>query len=136
MLREITLGAADLDRLYPHHLVIDAQMRVVGAGRVLRRLLPELSTAPLLNEVFVVERPQDIADFASICRSRESTFLLRARGNKEVKLKGGVLPVAGEQRAVLLTVLWFSDPAAFDVLNLDIGDFAPSDTAVRQGRPR
>jgi signal transduction histidine kinase len=126
---ELILDAAALDRLYPCHLVLDAETRVVGTGRVMQRLLPELAAAPRLADAFVIERPQGIVDFDGLCRARDLTFLLTARSRDTVRLKGELFPVPGGRRAVFFTVLWFSDGSAVDKLGLTINDFALSDAS-------
>jgi signal transduction histidine kinase len=129
MLHGLHLGAADLDRLYPCHLVLDPDARVVGGGRVILRLLPELSEKPLLQDAFLIERPQDVADFAALCRARDQTVLLAARSRSAVRLKGEFFPVPAAGGAVLFTVLWFSDAGTLDELGLTINDFALSDAS-------
>ena len=125
----LVLDSAALDRLYPFHLVVDAATRVIGAGRVIRRLLPELASMPLLHDVFVVERPRGISGFDSLCEARDSPFLLIARSRNLVRLKGEFFPVADRDCAVFFTVLWFSDGSTLDALDLTIDDFALSDAS-------
>ena len=123
----VVLGAEELDRLYPCHLIIDEQMRIAGAGRVVQRLIPEVAAGPLLTDVFSIERPLGISDFESLCGARSLAFLLISRAHKDVRLKGEFYPIPGERRAVLFTVLWLTDPSALDRLDVTIGDFALSD---------
>jgi signal transduction histidine kinase len=123
------LDAAALDRLYPCHLVLDAATRVIGAGRVIRRLLPELAT-PLLQDAFLLERSQGVTDFASLCRARDLTFVLIARSRGTVRLKGELFPVPDAGGAMLLTVLWFSEGSVLDALGLTVDDFALSDASA------
>jgi signal transduction histidine kinase len=128
MLHGLHLGAADLDRLYPCHLILDCDTRVIAAGRVIARLLPELSAKPLLKDVFLIERPQGATDFDALCRARDQSFLLAARSRGTVRLKGEIFPVAGAG-AVFFTVLWLSDGGMLDELGLTIGDFAIGDAS-------
>ena len=125
MLRELVLDQDALDRLHPCHLVIDPEARVVGAGRLLRRLLPELAEAPKLDAAFAITRPHGVTDFASLCQARDATFMLAARSRPAVKLKGGLLTVPGH--AVFLTNLWLTDSDAIDALGLTVGDFGLGD---------
>jgi signal transduction histidine kinase len=129
MLHGFHLDAADLDRLYPCHLVLDADTRVIAAGRVIQRLLPELSGKPLFKDAFLVERPQGVTDFEAFSRARDQTFLLVARSRSAVRLKGEFFPVAGVGAAVFFTVLWFSDAGTLDDLGLAMNDFAISDAS-------
>ena len=64
---------------------------MVGAGRVVRRLLPELAGRPSFFDAFAVERPHGIVDFDSLCRARDRSFLIHSRSRQEVRLKGEVL---------------------------------------------
>jgi signal transduction histidine kinase len=124
------LDAAALDRLYPCHLVLDAATRVIGAGRVIRRLLPELAATPLLQDAFLLERPQGVTDFASLCRARDLTFVLIARSRGMVRLKGELFPLPDAGGAMLLTVVWFSEGSVLDTLGLTVDDFALSDASA------
>jgi signal transduction histidine kinase len=124
---DVVLGEAELNRLFPYHLILDDRMRIVGAGHVLRRLLPDVAGMPLLSEVFTIERPLGITNFDSLRGARDSAFLLVARSRKDVRLKGEVQLLPGGHRAVLFTVLWLADPTALDRLDVTLGDFALSD---------
>jgi signal transduction histidine kinase len=129
MLTELVLDAKSLDRLYPFHLVLDDRGHVVGAGRVVARLLPELASAPSFFDVFLIERPRGIVDFESLCRAHDTSFLIGSRSRKEVRLKGEVFRVPGQPYAVLFAVLWFTDSTTLDALDLSINDFALSDAS-------
>jgi signal transduction histidine kinase len=125
----LALDSKAIDRLYPFHLVLDGRGHVVGAGRVLARLLPELAAAPSFFDVFAIERPHGIVDFDSLCRAHDTSFLIGARSRPEVRLKGEVMPAPGQPYAVLFAVLWFTDSTTLDTLGLSISDFALSDAS-------
>jgi signal transduction histidine kinase len=129
MLLEFALDTKALDRLYPFHLVLDERGQVVGAGRVVARLLPGLAATPYFFDAFDVERPHGIADFESLCAVQNTPFLIASRARKEVRLKGEVMRVPGQPYAVLFAVLWFTDGTTLDTLGLTVSDFALSDAS-------
>ena len=123
----MVLGAKTLDRLYPCHLYLDRDLRVVGAGRTAARLLPSLAGRPRLTDVFAFERPSAVDVFSELLLAADQVFILRSLERPDFKLKGELLPVAGRAFAVLLMTPWISDTRLIDEFGLTASDFARGD---------
>jgi signal transduction histidine kinase len=126
-LPEVALDARALDRLHPCHLYLDDRLAVVGAGRVIARLLPGLARRPRIENAFAFERPAAVHDFAALLRAGDQVFVLRSLKRPLLKLKGEALPIAGGRYAVLLMVPWISDTQLIDEFELTASDFARGD---------
>ena len=127
---DIRIDSHTIDRLYPFHLLVDSQLRVVGAGRTLRRLLPELAASPLLNEAFIVLRPRSVVDFASLCAAENKLLQLASRSNDKLELKGEIVRLPDPELAFLVLTLVFSSSTLVDDLGLTSTDFAISDASL------
>jgi len=94
----LTLEADDLARLFPHHLVVDAEMRVVACGPTIGRLLPSLVGAPLATVLRVADPAELRAGGAVVLESSDRRIVLRGpvlvRGDHRVLL---VAPGAAER---------------------------------------
>ena len=124
---DVVLDATVLDRLYPSHLRVDTGFRVVGAGRVIDRLLPRWRGHPRLDELFTLERPAGVGDFAGLVAARDQALVLTAIDLPAFQLKGEILPIATGSQAVLLLVPWLNDPRTLERIDLTVGDFAIGD---------
>jgi signal transduction histidine kinase len=119
-----------LEELCPYHFVVDRQLRPVRAGRVLARLLPDLTDCACLDHAFVVHRPRAADTFAAIVeRGRGRLALLQARALPELTLRGQfcLLP---DPAGLQPELLFFGSPAAGSLkelatLGLSLNDLPP-----------
>lgn len=125
--RSLVLDAAALDRLFPFHVCVDRELRVVRVGRVIDRLLPEWRDAPRLDALFAVERPGPVEDLAALTAAREQALILSATGRPGLRFKGEVLPLDAGKGAILLIVPWITDPGILERYRITVGDFAIGD---------
>ncbi len=125
--REFRIDTQIIDRLYPFHLLLDSRGRIVGAGRSLRRLLPEIAASPTLSDAFVVQRPRRVVDFASLCAAENKLLYLASRSNDKVRLKGEFVRLPDSDLSLVLLTLVLSCSALVEDLGLTAADFAVSD---------
>src|SRR5215470_7969015 len=81
----LTLDAGDVARLFPHHLVLDGELRVVACGAALARLLPSLVGAPLGTVLRVVEPAGAAAEL------RAAATVLLESSDRRLALRGPVV---------------------------------------------
>ena len=74
--------------VFPFHVLIDHDLKVLQCGRSLRKVLPGLRLGCRLDEVLTFERPGGPFDFATLREARGQIVLLRGRE------KQGLLPMA------------------------------------------
>jgi signal transduction histidine kinase/DNA-binding NarL/FixJ family response regulator/HPt (histidine-containing phosphotransfer) domain-containing protein len=121
----IGLAAADLATVFPFHLALDEQLRVVQFGPSLHKVIPELFAGATLNEFAVFEPPLR-TDFQSLMSARSNLAVLRTL-QLEAQLRGQLL--AHDEGRVLLFLCspWLTSTNALQKLGLHLQDFALQD---------
>lgn len=123
------LGPAELDAAFPFHFLCDADLRVVSAGSVIRRLLPSLEHTPLLKEVFDPVRLRSDLSFEALAERPRGCHLFRAREKPLLVLRGQMLADRSSGR-----VLFVGAPRltveGMRKLGLELGDFAPHESTA------
>lgn len=109
-------------RVFPFHILLDSEMRVVQSGRVVYRLNPKLTPGSLFGDSFEVQRPQGVSSFDSFSEHRADLFVLRARESGMI-LRGGMEVDDREGRIVFLGEPWVQEFSEAKALGLSMGDF-------------
>src|SRR5581483_7240191 len=123
----VSLPPDAFDAVFPFHVVLDRDLCIVPAGRVTRRLLPQICAGDPLRRHFTIARPPNIASFDEIVRSCDAFFLLRANHGAGLTLKGQMLPIERSSRIAYLASPWIASLADLDRLQLSLRDFAVHD---------
>ncbi|MBD2435513.1 response regulator [Nostoc sp. FACHB-110] len=122
-LKQFTLSADQFGALFPFHLVVDCQMKIVQVGDVLQRILEPMTILnSSLEEHFSINRPNCSVNFEAICQQTKSLFLLQSL-HKEMQLKGQIVYVEDSNYFVFLGAPWITDIADLKKLELSIDDF-------------
>lgn len=116
-----------LDRLFPFHLRLDHQLRVLGSGPSLAKLLPDLREADELSDHFVVRTPQCACTLEGFCEQESTVFFVEST-SRELVLKGQM--VVGEDRVDFLCSPVLQSMEDVGTLGLTLGDFALHDSTV------
>ncbi|MEA5512651.1 response regulator [Nodularia sp. UHCC 0506] len=128
---QFSLNPDQLAALFPFHLVIDRDMKIVQAGGVLQRILePVLIVGSCLEEHFQINRPRCQVNFAAINQhtrssktgSSPSLFLLQSH-HKEMQLKGEIVYLEASDHLLFLGSPWITDIANLKKLDLKLDDF-------------
>ena len=61
----IGIDADQMDTVFPFHLVFDGALKLLQAGAVIRRMIPELEPGVALMSIFSIVSPKVEADFDS-----------------------------------------------------------------------
>jgi signal transduction histidine kinase len=128
------LSAVLADRLFPFHLLVDAELRIAGSGSVLTRLLalPALDGWSLTDH-FRLHRPELPLSFETLRENVGRLVMLEAL-TTPLQLKGQIceLEPGPEQRGGLLFVgtPWLTDLEDLGRLGLKVNDFALQDSLV------
>ncbi len=86
---------------FPFAFIIDASCRIVAAGELLRRICPEVTAHPRLDECFLAANSQLHSDIARLAADSGQLLILNRR------LGGAVPPLRGQWMAVSDTSLMF-----------------------------
>jgi DNA-binding NarL/FixJ family response regulator/HPt (histidine-containing phosphotransfer) domain-containing protein len=128
-LSALTLSTKVLDSIFPFHLVMDVELRVVHVGRSLRRLYPQVEAGLPLLDFFAVKSPEIVLTGEVIAAHPETLFLL-AGPDAKLTLSGQFISSQKSDLLVYLGSPWLGDPAAIAALGLSAADFALNDPLV------
>jgi len=116
-------SSTTLDEIFPFHLVLDPDLRVVHAGKALQRLLPQIeATSPLLD-FFTVKAPALDLGFEQIAANVDLPFVLQSHVTGLV-LQGQMVFSRQHDTLYFFGAPWLEDPAAAAELGLSAADFA------------
>lgn len=124
----LNLSPQQFASAFPFHFAIDAQLRVLQTGAVLRRLCPDLIEGAALEEHFRVQRPVlQRLDYNAIHLHEKSLFVLQHRAGP-LRLRGQF--VVQDRRLVFLGSPWVAEMVEISQLGLSLSDFAVHDPVV------
>ncbi|HZI03854.1 MAG TPA: hypothetical protein VEZ71_07515, partial [Archangium sp.] len=123
------LSPHQLAEVFPFHVAVDRQLRVLQYGRGLSRLFPDLTPGHTLGEYFRVARPRVALEFEAMLAQRRSPFVLEALGG-QWRMRGQVLSLPEHDALVFLGSPWVTDTRQLAQLGLTLADFAIQDPMV------
>jgi signal transduction histidine kinase len=121
------LDMATADRLFPFHLMLDHDLRVLHVAPVIAKLLPDLRVGQLLTDVLDTVRPTTPLSPGSLAGMTNSLLILRTRREPDVVLKGQIAPLASGTGVLLLVSPRVADGDEMRRLGLTAADFALHD---------
>jgi diguanylate cyclase (GGDEF)-like protein len=126
----LRLGDAELARLMPMHLWVDARGMIRTAGPTLAKLWPEPLAGLDFFDVFELRKPRGIAGVGELASLAGHRILLELRGDDTQTLRG-IAVGAGAGQGIFVN-LSFGLSVAEAVRNhrLSHADFAPTDLTV------
>ncbi|MBD2204660.1 response regulator [Calothrix sp. FACHB-1219] len=121
--RKFSLSADQFAALFPFHLVIDRQLKIVQMGEVLQRILEPIKIlGSSLDEHFRINRPSCPFSFEAISQQTRSLFLLQSQ-HKEMQLKGQMVNLEDGDHLMFLGSPWITEISDLKKLELSIDDF-------------
>lgn len=125
---ELNLSPQQFASAFPFHVAVDADLRVIQTGVVLRRLCPDLIEGVPFDEHFKVQRPVlQHLDYSSIHLYEKSLFVLQHRLGP-LRLRGQF--VVQDRRMIFLGSPWVAEMGEISRLGLSLSDFAVHDPVV------
>jgi len=125
---DLNLSPQQFASAFPFHIALDAKLKVLQTGAVLRRLCPELNGGASLEEYFKVQRPViERLDYDSIHLHEKSLFLMQHRLGS-LRLRGQF--IVQDLRLIFLGSPWVAEMAEISQLGLSLSDFAVHDPVV------
>ncbi len=123
------LHADELDRVFPFHLAIDRELRVLHFGHSLGKLLPELAVGADVTALFALERPHAALAY-EVLRDRCATHCILVSRTRAVSLKGQILSRAETDRLLFLGSPRLTNATELTAVGLTINDFAVHDPII------
>ncbi|MCX6614288.1 MAG: PAS domain S-box protein [Acidobacteria bacterium] len=118
-----------LDQLFPYHLVLDQNFKVVDIGDCLARIQPELAVGDPMEKAFTLERPKIGLDFDEFSENLNMLFAFEEKSNR-YRLRGQILLSEDDRRIIFLCSPWISDLDVLWRLGLGLNDFPLHDASV------
>ncbi len=122
----VSLAPSDLDAAFPFHFVVDSKLRILSAGSVLLRILPEIQEGAPLGDVFQLLRPTGKLDFDVLAQRKRGAVVVRSVARPLLLLRGQLLPAGSSDRLVFIGSPRLSLDDLTD-LGLALSDFAAHD---------
>ncbi|MBR8834106.1 MAG: SpoIIE family protein phosphatase [Stigonema ocellatum SAG 48.90 = DSM 106950] len=128
--RKLRLPTEEFTKLFPFHLVIDREMKIVEVGEVIQRIFKPIQILDSsLKECFSINRPKCPANFEAICQQTRSLFLLESH-YKEMQFKGQMIYLEASDYLLFLGSPWITDIADLKKLGLSLNDFPLWDSVL------
>ncbi len=121
------LSPDQLALVFPFHVAVDAELRVVQRGPVIARLLPDLVPGAPLTASLAIRRPDVAQDFATLRAMAGQVFVLESASG--LVLRGQVVPLA-DDRLLFLGSPWLTSASTLSDYGLTQSDFALHDPAL------
>ncbi|QLE43812.1 response regulator [Nostoc sp. C052] len=136
-LKQFGFGAEQFAALFPFHLVIDRELKIVQVGEVIQRILePVKLVDSYLEKHFQINRPQNLTSFEAICQQTRSPtgrtpslFILQSQ-HQDMQLKGQMVHLEDSDHLIFLGSPWITNLADLQKLDLKINDFPLHDSVV------
>jgi len=127
----ILLSNNDFRHLFPFHLLLDNNGRVLSAGSSLVKTVP-LKSGDSFNTWFSIHRPY-ITDptFEQIVANKDSLFIIDSKSTPSIKIRGQFYqPEGAQQQLIFIGSPWFDSLDAVNEIGLNINDFAIHDPII------
>lgn len=119
-----------VEAVFPFHLVLDRDLRVLQVGSSLQRLSESVVVGAAFGDLFRLATPKVTASFDALVQSPRALFLLRSLTTDGLVLRGQMLHDAGSECVFFVGSPWITKTADFVDLGLTLGDFAAADAVV------
>lgn len=129
--RPPTLDRDQIAALFPFHILIDGEMRILDVGDVLRRVCPSAAPGTLITDHFAVSTLATNAgtrfDRDYIVQKQAMLFILKVV-ESDLTLRFQVVLLRDPERFLFLGSPWVRSPSELRDLNLVLRDFALHDS--------
>lgn len=128
--RDLSLNSGEFRKLFPFHLCIDKDGRIVSVGDSLLKMIP-ITIGNHLTEHFHFFRPHlKTVDYASIRSNLKSLFILDTIRKPVARIRGEWFEHEGQDLLVFVGSPWFNSLESLSEYGLKISDFAIHDPLV------
>lgn len=123
------LNTEQFNRLFPFHLLLDADLRIINAGKSLMKLFPDLPGKEL-GEIIDIFRPKlESLDFEYLKGFRE-LLILKLKGTRPLLYRCQVEFLEKEGSILLIGSPWFRSMDEVKENQLTLSDFSVSDPMI------
>lgn len=123
------LPAGALARLFPFYIRTDGELRVVGTGPSLTKVLSGVVQGLPLADAFRLVRPEKPLVSETLLQDGSTLFLFESVDDGP-KWRGQVFPLEDGEGFLMLCKPWFSEPDEIERHGLTMADFAGHDQTI------
>jgi two-component system, sensor histidine kinase and response regulator len=120
------LTPASLAQVFPFHLALDRQGRVLQTGAVLRRLCPQLTEGSRAEASIRIRDPKIALDYGAICARASESFILEILSSG-LRLRGQMIEEPELETLFFLGSPWLTEIGQLEKFGLGYHDFALHD---------
>ncbi len=117
-----------VDQVFPFHLIIDRQLKVVQLGKNIKRIENDCEVGHLFNDYFEVTSPKFKISFEEFSKKVGDVFII-SLSTKNISFKGEVVVYKEEGIILFLGTPIISDGEIFTEFNISLSDFAAYDAS-------
>lgn len=118
-----------LNRLYPFHLLLNADMQIEHAGKSIHKILPSIDQGSFTDH-FSIDRPWiQTLGFSEIAALSNEVFVVSSK-DKTKRFRGEVVYWEKEKKLLFLLSLWLDSTEQLIGNELTLNDFAVSDPTI------
>ena len=126
----ISFPAEQFDRLFPFHVLLGADMKIVGLGRSLRKLAPHLAGRSF-SDGFIIRRPRvEHTDANSLKALLNQLCIVEMTKGGTLTLRGEFEYLGDREQYIFLGSPWFGSMEQVRERGLNLNDFAHHDPLI------
>jgi class 3 adenylate cyclase len=91
----LTVPADVLQTLFPFHIALDRELKIVDLGAKLTRLRPQVKIGDPLGDHVILRRPPQVQSFEQICQRLDALYVLEVR-DSAAQLRGQMVSLPGD----------------------------------------
>ena len=118
-----------VSQLFPFHVRLDQQLRIMDAGVSARKLLPHLTVGRPFTDYAKLISPRIKLDRSKLLRHLQTTFLVELN-DSGMRLRGQLYLTEGDKTLWFLCSPWLEDPQQLATHGLKETDFAPHESSI------
>ena len=119
-----------IDRLLPFHVTVDAALRLVRIGPLLRRVAPGLREGEALAERFTIQPEPSQPTLESLTRELDNRLVILRLDDPFVQIRGGFVPDPHGDGLIFAGSLWVTELERLAQLGLAAGMLPPNDPLI------
>lgn len=126
---QLTFHIERFERLFPFHLLINKELRIIHAGKSLKKII-DLHGTPMFGDSFKMLRPQaEQQNFTAFCLLQNQLIIMESNQTDPVMLRGQFEQI-NDELLLFVGSPWFGSMTEVRQRNLSLSDFAYHDPMI------
>ena len=119
-----------IDRLLPFHVTVDASLRMVRIGPLLRRVAPGLKEGEALMQRFTIQPEPSQPTFEAVTQELDNRLVILRLDEPFIQIRGGFVPDPHGEGLIFAGSLWVTELERLAQLGLAAGMLPPNDPLI------